>query len=166
MKKGVSILTIILILIAVLFFIRLANPIELDDLTPGIPCESDLIGKANILWVIPDFENNSIAQNKPWCSEILELNKKLGMHGVKHSYNEFRENITQAEIQRGMEIFKECFGFYPTMFKPPQLAISDEEKKLIKDSGMELMIEGNQITHKVYHCNDSDIIKNWMVRIF
>ena len=160
------VLTVLLVLIATLFFIRLANPVELDDVTPEIPCEENLIKKADILWVIPDFKNNSISQNRTWCSEILALNKTLGMHGVTHSYREFNGNITQPEIQRGMEIFNDCFGFYPTMFKPPQLVISNEEKKLIKESGMQLMLGGNQITHKVYHCNNSDIVKNWMVNIF
>ena len=166
MKKRWIIPIIFASLIVTIFLIRLVNQVQLDDLTPGIPCEKKLIEKADVLWVIPDFENNSIYENKTWCNEIISMNKTIGMHGIHHSYREFGKNITKDEVQNGMEIFKSCFGFYPTMFKPPQLAISNEEKKVIKDAEMELLLWGNQLTHKVYHCNDSDRVKNWMIDIF
>ncbi len=155
-----------LVLIVSLFFIRLFNHVELDDVTPGIPCDAGLIKNADTLWVIPDFNNVSISNNQTWCKEILSMNKTLGMHGVEHKYREFGGNVTKEELVKGMNDFKTCFGFYPTMFKPPQLKISGENKKLIEESGMTLKLNFNQIIHKVYHCNDSDIIKNRWIKIF
>jgi len=164
-KEGIFIIAFLLLIVTI-FLIRLINPIELDDVTPGIPCEDALIQKADTLWVIPDFENNSIAYNEKWCAEILSSNKTIGMHGITHSYKEFGNDITYEELHNGMEIFKSCFGFYPTKFKPPQLTISEENENLIKEEGMQIMMGGNQLAHKVYHCNDSDIIKNWIIGIF
>ncbi|MCR4327041.1 MAG: DUF2334 domain-containing protein [Nanoarchaeota archaeon] len=166
MGKGWTIPIIFGVFILIVFIVRLLNPVELDDLTPGIPCENELLKKADILWVVPNFENNSIAQNKTWCNEILSLNKTIGMHGINHNFREFKENITKEKIQQGVEIFENCFGFTPVMFKPPQLAISKEAKILIEESGMEIILGSNQLMHKIYHCNDSDLVKNWMVKIF
>ncbi|PJE81730.1 hypothetical protein COU58_00925 [Candidatus Pacearchaeota archaeon CG10_big_fil_rev_8_21_14_0_10_32_42] len=166
MKKGLIILWVVLSLILILFSLRLTGRVELDDVTPEIPCENELIEKSDVLWIIPNFENKSIAENKTWCQKILSLNKTLGMHGIEHNYMEFSKEITTEELQRGREIFKECFEDYPLMFKPPQLAISSESKKVVKESGMKLMRGGNQLIHKVYHCNDSDIIKNSFIYFF
>ena len=93
-------LLIILFLVIALFFIRLINPRELDDVTSGIPCEQNLIEKANTLWVIPDFNNTDISENISWCSYILSLNKTVGMHGVFHGYNEFRTDRNQEYLDK------------------------------------------------------------------
>ena len=125
MKKGIKIfLIIILIFILIWFFIRLISSREIDDVTPGISCEDEkkYLEKSEYLWVIPNFQGNKISENTEWCEEILSLNKTLGMHGIKHTYREFkRENISQEELEEGMKIFEECFGYKPKDFKYPQL---------------------------------------------
>ncbi len=166
MNKKNLIWIIPLSLILILFFIRLFNHTELDDVTPGISCPELKVYHPDFLWVIPDFNNFSIDQNQTWCKEILSLNKTLGMHGITHKYNEFDGNVSKEDLLRGMKIFENCFGFTPTLFKPPQLNISRENEKLIKDSGMKLDLYFNQITHKVYHCNDSAIPRNSFIKIF
>lgn len=153
-------------LILILFLIRLANPREIDDVSPGIPCEEKLLDKVDILWVIPDFQNKSIAENKEWCNYILNLNKTLGMHGVTHEYNEFGTSRNSEYLQEGIKIFEECFGFQPTMFKPPQLNITQENIKLIKNNNMKLKYYFNQITRKVYHCSDTGKPRNKFMDFF
>jgi len=166
MKKIHLFWIIPLLLVFTLFFVRLFGHIELDDVTPGIPCKDSLIQKADVLWVVPNFENNSIEKNQSWCTKLLSLNKTLGMHGIKHLYWEFGENISKEELKLGKEEFYDCFGTLPEMFKPPQLKISSKNKELIKSSNMKLKLGFNQFTHKVYHCNDSDFIKNRWIEIF
>ena len=123
-KKIIWALSVIFSLILILFLIRLISPREIDDVTQGIPCENDYLEKSDVLLVIPKFSNISIAENKSWCSQILGLNKTLGMHGVKHEYNEFETDTSQEYLEEGINIFEQCFGFKPTMFKAPQLKIS------------------------------------------
>lgn len=165
-KTLVIIFFMILSVILILFVIRLTESRELDDISPGIPCKQELIDKTDVLWVIPKFNNISIAENKSWCENILSLNKSIGMHGVSHEYYEFNTDKNQEYLDIGINIFEECFGFKPTMFKPPQLKISNNNTNLIKSNNLELKGVINQMTHKVYHCNDSDIIKNWFIDLF
>ena len=165
-RRITLILAVIFSLILIIFLIRLINPVELDDLTLGIPCEQSLINKADVLWVITKFNGISIAENRSWCQQIRGLNKTVGMHGVMHEYNEFRTDRAAAYLDEGMNDFEQCFGFRPTMFKPPQLNVSKNNIELIENNGMEIKSVFNQITHKVYHCNDSDIIKNRIIDWF
>lgn len=170
-KKGVLFVGLIIIgLVIILFLIRLLSPREIDDVFPGIYCEKEYLEKAYILWVIPDYNNVLISENKTWCQEILNLNKKLGLHGVKHQpYKEFLvENRTIEYLQEGINLFEECFNQTPTKFKAPQLALSSENKKMIKEHFPELKIRGyfNQLIHKVYHCNDTGRFSNRFIDWF
>jgi predicted deacetylase len=88
------------------------------------------------------------------------------MHGVTHQYQEFGTDRNQGYLEEGEKIFHSCFGFDPTSFKPPQLKISAENRKLIKRNNMELKGKINQMMHKVYHCNDSGGFKNWVIDLF
>lgn len=160
------ILLIILYLILSLFFIRQISPREIDDVSPSIECSNKLINKVDILWVIPKFQNKSISEDKEWCNYILSLNKTIGMHGVTHEYNEFGTDRSQEYIREGIKIFEECFGFKPTMFKPPQIVINSNNKQLIKDNNMKLKFYFNEIIHKVYHCSDTGKFKNKFIDIF
>lgn len=167
--KGIlkTILLIIFFLILSLFLTRLLNPREIDDVNPNIFCESEYLEKSDILWVVPYFNNTSISENSTWCSYILSLNKTMGMHGVNHEYDEFGTDRTGEYLQNGTKIFKDCFGFAPTMFKPPQLIISKNNKELIKNNNLKLKSAFNQVIHKVYHCNDSkEIISNEIIDWF
>ena len=159
-KKILIILLIIFSFVGVLFLIRLISPREIDDVSPEIPCSLEYLEKSNILWVIPKFNNKSISENKTWCNYILSLNKTLGLHGVTHKFEEFNVNRNQEYLQQGINIFEKCFGFKPRIFKPPQLAISDKNKKLIKENNMKLKLNFNQLVHKVYHCNNSGTFSN------
>ena len=132
MKKAWKIVLLILfILLSITLVVRANTLRQIDDVTPGIFCEEEYLEKADVLWVIPKFQGIRISNNTEWCQEILSLNKKIGMHGVQHYFNEFKENISQEYIQEGINIFEECFGYTPTMFKPPKLDISKENKNFI-----------------------------------
>jgi predicted deacetylase len=161
------ILLILLILILILFWVRLVSPTEIDDVTPGIPCPELQIYNPDILYVIPNFENNPISENKEWCDYILSLNKELRMHGITHTYREFLYNeISQEELNYGISEFEKCFGFAPNSFKSPQLETSYKNKQLIKENNLKFMTTLNQITHKVYHCNDSTFPYNKAINLF
>jgi len=158
-KILISFVLFILFLIITLFLIRLFSEKQLDDVSPEISCERDLLKKADVLYVIPNFNNKSIAENKSWCEQIKELDKKLAMHGVYHAYNEFLEDRNENYLNEGISIFEQCFNLSPKKFKPPQLEISKNNKKLIKQK-MNLDALFNQIFHKVYHCNDTGKFSN------
>ncbi len=160
----ISILFIVIFLLMVfLFVIRVFSPREIDDVSPEIPCEKEYIEKSDILWVIPKFNDKLISENKTWCSYILSLNKTIGLHGVTHQFEEFKANREREYLVQGIEIFEQCFGFKPTMFKPPQLKISKENKKLINKNNIKLKLNFNQLIHKVYHCNDTGKFKNKII---
>lgn len=157
----------ILIFFALLFLIRLVTPTEIDDITPGIPCPEIGIYKPDVLYVIPNFENNPISENPEWCKYILSLGKELEMHGVTHTYKEFLYSpISQEKLDSGISEFERCFGFSPESFKSPQLATSTKNKQLIKQNNLEFKTVFNQITHKVYHCSDSTFPYNKLINIF
>jgi len=165
-KKILILLIIILLLIFILFLIRLTSLKEIDDVSPEIPCSEEYLEKSDILWVIPKFNNKSILNNKSWCQKILSLNKTLGLHGLTHEFEEFNTNKNKEYFQEAIDIFEQCFGFKPEIFKPPQLKISDENKELIKNNNMEFKGKINQILHKVYHCSDTEGFKNWVIDLF
>ncbi len=168
MKKSVKIILIILLAILILLFlIRLINPREIDDVAPGINCPEIEKYNPDILYVIPNYNNNPISRNEEWCGHILSLNKTLRMHGINHTYREFLySDISQEELDFAIEEFEKCFGYKPEMFKPPQMKISYENKQLIKQNNLKLLNILHQTIHKVYHCSDSTIISNKIVHIF
>lgn len=147
------------------FFYRIFSQTHLDDVTPGIRCEKILLEKSDVLFVIPKFENISISENQTWCKEILALNKTLALHGVYHTYNEFSYDRSEEYLDEGIHEFYECFGFYPTIFKAPQLNISRQNKILINNK-LELYGYPNQFFHKAYHCEDSGEVSNRFIDIF
>lgn len=165
MEKIIIIASLIILFLS-LFLIRAITPREIDDVSPEIPCSEKYIKKSNILWIIPNFNNKSILKNKKWCDYILSLNKTLGLHGVTHEFKEFDIKRDQKYLQKGIDIFEKCFGFKPEMFKPPQLAISKQNKKLIKENNMKLKLNFNQIIHKVYHCNNTGRFSNKIIDLF
>jgi predicted deacetylase len=166
-KKGVILIFIVLIfLIISIFLIRLFSSRQVDDVSPGIPCSKEILEKSDVFYVIPKFENKSISENKEWCDYILSLNKEIEIHGVYHTYEEFGIDKDSFYLNEGIDIFEKCFGFMPEKFKPPQLKISKNNKKLIDINKLRLEYRLNELTHKVYHCNDSGIISNKLIDIF
>jgi predicted deacetylase len=166
-KKGVILIFLILIfLIISIFLIRLFSTRQVDDVSPEIPCSKEIIEKSDVLYVIPKFDNKSISENKEWCDYILNLKKDIEIHGVYHTYEEFGLNRNSSYLNEGINIFEDCFGFMPEKFKPPQMKITENNKELVKINGLKLDYHLNEITHKVYHCNDSGIFSNKLIDIF
>ena len=155
------IVVVLIILILILLLIRLINEKDLDDICPGIQCDEELLMKADVLWIIPNFRGKRIDQDPEFCAKILALNKTIGMHGITHEYKEFYyKNITQEELDEGIALFENCFGFKPKMFKPPQLFINKENKKLIEENGIEIRGIIHKVFRKEYHCNDTGLFSN------
>ncbi len=159
------IVILLFVLILILGIIRKVLQKQLDDVSPKIPCEQELLEKADVFYVIPKFDNKNISENQEWCENILSLNKSLALHGVYHTYNEFSEDRDIFYLQEGIQEFEDCFNKSPKSFKPPQIKLSKNNKKLIKQE-MELDYYFNQIFHKVYHCNDSGKFSNKFIDIF
>lgn len=168
-KRILLYILIIIALVPILFFlIRLVLPKQIDDVSPEIPCSQELLEKADVFYVIPKFNNKSIAENETFCEKIKAMNKTLRLHGVYHYYNEFSTDRNKEYLQEGINIFEECFNETPKAFKPPQLAISKNNKKLMK-SKMKLNVYLNQWLHKVYHCENNvsyGIMPNWVIELF
>lgn len=169
MKKWINIILWILLALilalVLIFFIRLINPREIDDVAPGIRCDNSLLQKSDILWVVPDY-SSSIADNEEWCKNILSLNKSLGLHGIHHTYNEFGIIRNRTYVEKGIADFEKCFGYKPNRFKPPQLSFIDKNVELIKSENMSLSFYFEEITHKVYHCSDTGKFSNELIKWF
>ncbi len=168
-KLLLSILIIPLLIVlfeSAIFWIRAFSETQIDDVTPGIPCEQGLLDKSDVLFVVPKFNGSEIGTNDEWCEKMLLLGKKLEMHGVYHNYNEFYTPRDENYINEGVIEFTRCFGEKPKGFKAPQLAFSAENRRMIKGMGMSVYGYWNQLTHKVYHCNDSGVLPNWMIDLF
>lgn len=148
-----------------IFFVRLISPYEIDDIHFSIPCEEEYLAKSDVLWVIPLFNNSSIAENQERCTALRASNKTLGMHGVYHTYREFATPRDQMYLDRGIAAFEQCLGGKPNAFKAPQLALSKENAELLRNNHLKIHGALGQLTHKVYHCNDTGRFKNWMIRL-
>ena len=162
MSKLLYIFITLISIILIILFIRGFSEKQLDDVTPGISCSDNLLKKSDVLYVIPNFNNTNIAENKSWCKEILALNKTLALHGIYHTYNEFRKDRSQEYLDAGVTAFQSCFNKTPASFKPPQLAISAKNEILIENK-MKLDGFWNQFFHKVYHCEDTGTFSNSVI---
>jgi predicted deacetylase len=160
------ILSILISVILIFLFTRAISPKELDDVSPRIPCQENLIEKSDVLWIIPKFNNTPISEDKQFCAYISSLNKTLGLHGYQHTYQEFGKPVSQSELNDAITIFQDCLNQTPMMFKPPQLKISDKNKKLIHINNLKLELDLNQISHKVYHCSDTGTFSNKFIDWF
>jgi len=169
-KNTHKIIIIILLLLIILItsdiiLLRAFNPKEIDDVNSELPCSDYYLEKSDILWVIPKYNNVSISESEIFCEYVLSLNKTLGLHGVYHEFEEFTTDRNQEYLQEGITEFEKCFGYKPELFKPPQLKISSSNKELIKNNNLKLKARFNQITHKVYHCDDSGDISNKFIDV-
>ena len=146
-------------------FIRIITPTQMDDVHPNIPCENIKQYNPDVLWVIPLYKDVRISENEEWCEYIKNLNKTIGMHGVYHSFEEFKQERDSEYLQEGIEEFEKCFGYAPEMFKPPQLAFNFENKGILEENNLKLRNKVNLWTHKVYHCEEMSRIPNWLIEI-
>jgi predicted deacetylase len=149
------ILTVIIILTIIILVHRKYSHREIDDVHPEIPMSKEIFDDSKWLWVIPLYAGKPISEYKNWCEKIKKSGKLLGMHGVKHTFDEFNHDITPEYVQEGMDEFKKGFGYYPKYFKAPKLHITKNNRKIIKDRGMILKGHTNQLLHKVYHTGES-----------
>lgn len=166
---------ILAILVAIILFImfemnfimiRAAGTRQIDDVHPDAGCTMEYLRKSDILWVIPKYNNVPITKNKTWCEQIRDLNKTIGMHGVAHSWKEFSGNISNQDIEESIELIEECFNQTPTMFKPPHLTLSEKNKKILEDDfNLTIKKRFNQITHKIYHCNNTGLFTNQFIDV-
>jgi hypothetical protein len=152
------------ILILGLWIIRFVLPSQIDDVNPLMNCSEEELRMADIFYVVPIFENVSIGEDEGWCDYVLSLDKKLALHGVYHEYREFGVYRDEEYLKKGVGVFEECFGVDPAGLKPPQI-YWDKENDWIKDE-FEVDLFWNQVFHKVYHCGDSGVFPNWLIRIF
>ena len=167
MRKSVKIILLLLFSLILLWHaIRTFSHREIDDLNPQIPCDQNYLNQANVVWVIPELNGIPISENKSWCNWVLSLNKTIGLHGITHSYHEFLNPINESQLNQAKEIFTQCFGYEPTIFKPPYLRITKQNRKLVKQENMSLKVFWNQDTHKVFHCENSGTLPNWFHEIF
>ena len=157
---------LVFLFLLALFLTRLSSPKQIDDVSPQMNCDTKYLEKSDMLWVVPRYDNIPISANQTWCKYILSLNKTLGLHGVYHTYNEFSTDRDALYLVNGMIEFENCFGYQPTMFKAPQLEISNNNKDLIDKAGLKLRSWLNQITSKVYHCDNSGYLPNWFVNLY
>ena len=162
MKKWRGLLTILAGLLIILFIIRLVSPSQIDDVSSEIPCEQELLELTDVYYVIPRFNNTT--NDKEWCEEILLMGKELAMHGVTHEYKEFKTLRDEEYVQLGINDFEECFGFTPEKFKAPNLRWTSKNNWM-KDR-LKIQVKWNQLTHKVYHCNNTGSLPNWLIKIF
>lgn len=146
---------VIVFILLLLLVYRFISPRQIDDVSSNINCSEKLLNKSDILFVIPKFRNISIADNQSWCQYILSLNKTIAMHGVYHTYNEFGTDVNEKYLEEGIDIFYECFGFYPAEFKAPQWEINKKNKELIKKNDMNLHSLLSAFLHKTYHCQEN-----------
>ncbi len=160
---------IMIALISVILFIfvcRLFSEKQLDDVAPGIPCDKELLEKADAYYIIPNFQGLSIAENLSWCEEIKGYNKELRMHGYFHTYKEFKNYNSADNLLNGITIFEECFNKTPTRFKAPQEAITFHNIKIVQEENLSFDWYPNALFHKVYHCNDSGVFSNKFIDFF
>jgi len=156
------ILLVVVTLLVLLFFIRLFSARHLDDVHPNIPCEDDLLEKADNFYVIPKFDGVNISDYSQWCAKIKSYNKTIALHGVYHTYHEFLTSRDSGYVDSGAIEFEKCFGFYPDRFKAPQLELSGDNKKLLLNEGYNVDSKFENIFHKAYHCNEEGLFPNWI----
>ena len=166
-RKTFALILLLLLIIPILSLIRIINPSEIDDVNPAINCTEIQKYDPDVLWIIPKYNNISITNNQTWCKEILALNKTLGLHGYMHTYEEFGGEIDYNQIEDAIKIFEACFGHKPTMFKPPQDAITRANEEILeKQYNLSVKKEFHQVTRKVYHCNDTGRFSNELIHWF
>lgn len=125
---------------------------ELDDVHPYIlDIDDPYLQRSKWLWVIPLYMNEPISNHPEWVQYIKNTGKHIGLHGVHHTYREFATDRSDEYIDKGIEEFTRAFGYYPTHFKAPSLALSENNRRKIIAKGMGIKSHWNQIIHRVYH---------------
>lgn len=161
MKIKLIIVSLFIFLVLIILFPKQEPPI-LDDVTPAKSCDQ-LITKADIVYVIPFYENGSLANYPEWCRRMKSLNKTFGLHGLTHEYHEFLKPVDEAELQKAMGVFENCLGYTPYLFRPPYNKISKENQKKIELFNLTLY-KKTFFTFPYCHCQPNPWMKlfNWL----
>lgn len=142
----------ILVLGVIWFLVRLFSRKELDDVHPRIQdIHHPLVKNSKWLWVMPLYMDDPISNHPQWVAELKASGKIIGLHGVKHTYNEFKYDLPEDYIKRGIDEFTKAFGYAPKYFKAPKLALSKANAEIIKKYGMEIKGVFNQLIHHAQH---------------
>ena len=160
-----KIVAIILVgLVFGLWLVRLILPSQVDDVNPLMNCTDAVLNMGDVYFAVPEFDRVVISENKSWCNYILSKHKEVEMHGVYHTYLEFAVARNESYFDEGVGIFSSCFGFEPEGFKPPNLGWTRDNDWIRKR--MKVYLLWDQVIHKVYHCGDTGMFPNWLIRIF
>ena len=157
MRKRLIFLFSFLVIFVIILIYTSRTSLITDDITPISSCP-ELIEKSDLLFVIPDYENNSLDKYPQWCAEMRSLNKTFALHGITHQYHEFNNNIDREELEEALTIFEQCFGYKPTLVRPPNNKISPENKELLESFNLTLYRD-TYLLHPYCHCQPSGWMK-------
>ena len=167
MNITIKIILGVLAIIFIIIFVVYLQPEELDDVHPWIMNTNDpLIRKSTWLWVIPLYMDEPISNHPEWVLRLKKSGKKIGMHGVRHTKNEFSIDRTDEYINKGVNEFIKAFGYYPTHFKAPSLLITNTNAKKIRERGIKIRNWLYQRTRRVYHSPKGRMSNGWLVGEF
>jgi predicted deacetylase len=142
---------------------RLFSHEELDDVHPLIMDVNDpYIKRSEWLWVIPLYMNDPLSNHPEWVQRLKAMGKKIGMHGVRHTKNEFGIDRSNEYIDKGINEFTKAFG-YPSHFKAPGLALTKSNRKKLRDRNIKIKGNLNQISHRVHHSPKGRRSNGWLL---
>uniref|UniRef100_A0A6C0KQ03 NodB homology domain-containing protein n=1 Tax=viral metagenome TaxID=1070528 RepID=A0A6C0KQ03_9ZZZZ len=148
---------VFVICIIIFFLVRRFRLINYDDVHQNIVQNEEYIKKSDILFVIPDYENVKITDDKIFVNKLKTSGKILGMHGVTHepsSYTqkaEFGLPVSEKKITEGMKIFENAFGYKPKFFKAPCYNLLPENKVKIEKLGMTVIGPETLMFNRLLH---------------
>lgn len=177
MKLDTILLTVILILIGfIIYFLPLLiNELgwgcTLDDAHPSkISIEKVEYWVANhncnnkVVFVIPFYKSESIANYPEWCNELINLSKKynfeIGLHGYKHEKfgNACREFIVPSlGFFRAYKIYEKAFNKKPLIWRSPCFNLNIIDYIFIKSKNVKNF--GFINSGETYHPNNLN--KSW-----
>ncbi len=157
MKGKIALSFSFLILFIFVLIYTSRNPLIADDIAPVSSCPH-LLERSDLLFVIPNHANHSLDLYPEWCEEMRLINKTIGLHGITHEYHEFLKPVKREDLAEAVSNFEHCFGYRPTLFRPPYNKLSSENKKLIESFNLTLY-QDTYILHPYCHCQPSGWIK-------
>ena len=148
---------IVVILLILALNLMSRNDKIVDDVIPTDECLR-MAESSDLIFVIPNYEDNSLENKDSWCEAMRELNKTIGMHGITHKYHEFGKNVSEAELKEGIELFEDCFGYKPKIFRPPYNLISPENEAKVEAWNM-TVYKKRYFLQPYCHCQPHGLMK-------
>lgn len=150
------IIFLLLISLVIVVVSRNVSPKEYDDAHPLIlDVDHPLIQESEWVWVVPLYMGVPLTDYPIWVDKLKKSGKKLGLHGIHHTYDEFGKNRSWNYVYEGVKEFEKAFGYKPSVFKAPKLSMTPHNRDIVEDMGMEIVGRYNQIIHAVSH-TDTD----------